>query len=190
MTFSDLSYPIMSKNEELIALAESDRTARGAKDFADQSFALKVFWAVWSLEEQVNNGGFSQYFQSESADTASFVVLALETIGAGGTAEICKQAITTAFPSGLPDNAEEISDAAAEFSSDTESKLEELDEAFYQYPHDLTNLLYEFVLKHPQTFGKPPFGKRGFWPFRDLLRIGACSVPGVEPRSRAARVRS
>jgi len=112
----------MDRNAFLIALSESVRTSYGKQDFAEQSVAQKVFSAVWSVEAEVNNGGFSQYFLNTSGQTAGFVVEALETIGAPQTADICRRAIAAAFPDGLPSDPQEIGAAAAEFQEDTEER--------------------------------------------------------------------
>jgi hypothetical protein len=78
----------MDKNGFLIDLSESDKTAYGrTEDFAKQSTPQKVFSAIWALEAEVNNGGFSQYFFNTSNETAGFVVEALGTVGAPQTAE-------------------------------------------------------------------------------------------------------
>jgi Domain of unknown function (DUF4375) len=91
-----------TKNQILISLSSSEQTSFGREDFANQSLPQKVFSAMWEVESEVNNGGFSQYFLNSSAETASFVVEALGTIGAPETADICKRAIATAFPAELP----------------------------------------------------------------------------------------
>jgi uncharacterized protein DUF4375 len=52
----------VDKNAFLIQLSESDRTMFGKEDFATQSVPQKVFSAIWAVESEVNNGGFSQYF--------------------------------------------------------------------------------------------------------------------------------
>ena len=146
----------MDKNGILIALSESDRTKYGKEDFSAQSNPQRVFSAIWAVEAEVNNGGFSQYFLNESCETAGFVVEALEAVGAPRTAEICRSAIAAAFPEELPSDPEEISSAASEFSSTVEERLSALDDEFYQYPHNLTELLFAFVSKHPEEFGELP----------------------------------
>jgi hypothetical protein len=146
----------MNKNGILIALSESDQTRFGKDDFSAQSVPQKVFSSIWVVESEVNNGGFSQYFQNVLDETAEFVVEALETIGAPTTADICRRAIATAFPNGLPSSPEAISAGASDFSDETEEKLNELDQEFFQYPHDLTQLLFAYVSKHPDEFGKLP----------------------------------
>jgi len=97
------------KNNILISLSESDRTQFGKQNFATQSTPQQVFSSVWAVEAEVNNGGFSQYFLNDSCETAVFVAKALDTIGAPRTADICRRAIATAFPAGLPPTPEAIS---------------------------------------------------------------------------------
>lgn len=146
----------MDKNGILIALSESDKTKFGKEDFSTQSIPQKVFSSIWAVESEVNNGGFSQYFFNSSCETAGFVAQALEAIGAPRTADICRRAIAAAFPDGLPSDPEAIRLAASDFSDETEGSLDALDREFYQYPHDLTKLLFAYVAKHPEEFGELP----------------------------------
>jgi hypothetical protein len=143
----------MNKNEILIDLSESEKSRFGKEDFASQSLPQKVFSAIWAVESEVNNGGFSQYFSNSSGASAPFVVDALETIGAPKTASICKRAIASGFPAGLPRTPESIASAAANFSEDILERLEPFDQEFLSYPHNLTDLLFEYVSKHPEEFG-------------------------------------
>jgi hypothetical protein len=146
----------MTKNHILIGLSQSEKTEFGKGNFAQQSLPQKVFSSIWAVESEVNNGGFPQYFLNNSAESAAFVVDALETIGAPKTADICKRAIATAFPDGLPQTPEAISSAAADFSVEMAEKLEPLDQEFFAYPHNLTELLFAYVSQHPEEFGRLP----------------------------------
>src|SRR5881227_3787766 len=101
----------MDKNGILIGLSQSDKTKFGKDDFDRQSIQQKVFSSIWALESEVNNGGFSQYFLNDSCESAGFVAEALNTIGARRTADICRRAIASAFPAGLPVNPEAVSSA-------------------------------------------------------------------------------
>jgi hypothetical protein len=121
----------MTKNHILISLSASEKTSFGKENFASQSLPQKVFSSIWAVESEVNNGGFSQYFLNSSAESASFVVEALETIGAPQTAAICKRAIAAAFPDGLPQSEETIRSAAADFPDGVLEKLEPLDQEFF-----------------------------------------------------------
>ena len=146
----------MNKNQILINLSESERTKFGKEDFQIQSVPQKVFSSVWAVESEVNNGGFSQYFQNSRGETAPFVVEALSTIGAPTTAHICNRAIGCAFPAGLPASPETISSTAESLPYDKLKELGQLDDEFMEYPHNLTDLLFAYVSKHPEEFGPVP----------------------------------
>jgi len=128
----------------------------GKEEFATQSLPQKIFSAIWEIESEVNNGGFSQYFINESAESAPFVVEALEKIGAPKTADVCRRAIVAAFPDGLPATVEMIQSAATDFSPEVASELHFLDREFLSYPHNLTDLLFAHVSAHPEEFGPLP----------------------------------
>jgi hypothetical protein len=93
---------------------------------------------------------------NNSCETAPFVSEALEAIAAPKTADICRRAIAAAFPAGLPENPEDISSAAADFSDEVTDALQSLDNEFFEYPHKLTDLLFAYVSKHPEEFGELP----------------------------------
>ena len=145
-----------TKNHILILLSASEKASFGKEDFASQSLPQKVFSALWEVESEVNNGGFSQYFLNSSSESATFVVEALETLGAPKTAHFCKRAIDTAFPDGLPKSVEAIRSAAASFPDSVLTALEPLDQEFFSYPDNLTNLLFAYVSQHPEEFGPLP----------------------------------
>jgi len=145
-----------SKNNILISLSESDKTQFGKQDFAGQSAPQQVFSSIWGVESEVNNGGFSQYFLNDSCETAAFVAEALDTIGAPRTADICRRAVATAFPAGLPLTPKAISTAAADFPDEVLEQLGAFDSEFFAYPHNLTELLFAYVSKHPEEFGELP----------------------------------
>jgi Domain of unknown function (DUF4375) len=56
----------------------------------------------------------------------------------------------------MPQNPDDISSAAADFSDDIAEALELLDKEFLEYPHNLTDLLFAYVSKHPEEFGEIP----------------------------------
>jgi hypothetical protein len=143
----------VNKNSILIELSESESIDYAKSPFSSQPIPQKVFWAIWALEAEVNNGGFAQYFFNTSCETVPFVAEALEIIGAPKTAEICRCAIKSAFPNGLPSTPDAISAASVDLSEDIMGKLYEADEEFFRYPHNLTALLFAYVSKHPEIFG-------------------------------------
>jgi len=139
----------MNKNQIPSELWESQRTQWANEEFAIQSIPQKMFSAVWSIESEVNNGGFAQYFPNSSSETAAFVAEALDTIGAPKASNICRRAIAAAFPRGLPGDSETISTMATEFPEEVLETLESLDQGFFEYPHDLTELLFKYASQHP-----------------------------------------
>lgn len=144
----------MDKNLFLIDLSESERTDFGKVDFAAQSVAQKTFSAIWELESQVNGGGFAEFFRSAETETIMYATEALRRIGANSCAEIVDSAIALVSP--IPANEEariEAIDAALEAD---EELFEELDNQFFEYPDNLTELLFEYVSQHPDEFGEVP----------------------------------
>src|SRR6185295_11604327 len=63
-------------------------SAREAKHgFRALSNPERVFLCVWNLEAEVNNGGFSQFFDNSAGDYAAETPGALRTIGAAAMAD-------------------------------------------------------------------------------------------------------
>jgi hypothetical protein len=57
---------------------------------------------------------------------------------------------------GLPLTPDAISVMAADFPDEVPEQLEALDGEFLEYPHNLTDLLFAYVAKHPDQFGNLP----------------------------------
>jgi hypothetical protein len=140
-------------NKILIDLSESPQTDFGRVDFLEQSHDQKVFSAIWELESQVNNGGFSQYFENHSGETAEFAPIALRSIGADRCAAIVERALRTVTPDAMPTDYDQRQRVLEVLDDARRNVLDDLDEAFYTYPDDLTELLYAFVRARPEVFG-------------------------------------
>ena len=104
------------------------------------------------LENEVNNGGFVQFFDNSSGQFASEIVQAFIKIGAEKTAEICRKAVE-AFGQELPVDWEErrslldqIADAAVA------DVLDACDTAFYSYEENLEALNAAYIRKHIEHF--------------------------------------
>lgn len=144
----------MDKNQFLIELSESSKTDVGKRDFTDQTHEQRVFSAVWELESQVNNGGFRGYFGNGPASTV-FAPSALRAIGAHQCADIVQEALTH-IPTSLPEDLDERWDAMDSLPDLTSEKISALDDRFFAYPDNLTELLFDFVAAHPNAFGPIP----------------------------------
>ncbi len=124
----------MNKNHYLIKLSESERTQFGRVNFEIQSDEQRIFSAIWALESQVNNGGFTQYFDNEDSDIVLFSPIALRAIGAINCATIVDRALALKETRHL---------------LETINKLASLDEEFFTYPDNLTDLLYAYIETRP-----------------------------------------
>jgi len=144
----------MDKNSYLIELSESPRTDYGKRDFAEQRDEQKVFSAIWELESLVNNGGFRGYF-GNGAETASYAPAALLAIGARQCAGIVKEALAL-VPAPLPPEQEACWELMHSLPEPVAAQFASLDDRFFAYPDDLTELLFAFVAAHPDVFGPTP----------------------------------
>ena len=124
---------LAEKNNFLISLSTSPKTDVGKVPFEQQSEAQKVFTAIWVLEGEVNNGGFAQYLSNDAEGTAPYAPIALNANGATQCAAIVTRALQAA-------------------ASHDEEALETLDQEFFTYPDNLTELLYAYVMANPTTF--------------------------------------
>ncbi|HEU0154169.1 MAG TPA: DUF4375 domain-containing protein [Arenimonas sp.] len=120
----------MDKNAFLIQLSESDRTDHGRVEFSAQSQPQQVFSAIWALESEVTNGGFGSFFENEDPALVAFAAEALKIIGATKCSDIVRRAI----PAGP-------------------EQRDDFDAEFYEYPDNLTELLFSFVSSNPAEFG-------------------------------------
>src|ERR671913_562859 len=94
--------------EELISLEREFRTdsivlafeqALGQKilkvETANLSTEEMVVLAIESLEREVNNGGYEQFFTSSSKEYASIIIYSLEKIGSEEGVKVTQKAIDT-----------------------------------------------------------------------------------------------
>ncbi len=137
----------------VVAMAEhlENKTQYG-EDMSVLSDAERIFYITQSLEMEVNNGGFSQFFYNTSGNFSNELVNAFTAIGANATAAICKKAIA-AFGRDIPVDKDEREDMLDELESEEiDEILEECDDAFFEYEDDLTELNYNFVMKNKEFF--------------------------------------
>ena len=84
----------------------------------------------------------------------AFAPAALNAIGATACAKIVASAIRLISP--LAATQEERYDALDTLSETQQEMLESADTEFFEYPDDLTKLLFAYVAKHPEAFGPVP----------------------------------
>jgi Domain of unknown function (DUF4375) len=135
----------MDKNAWLIKLSEEEKTQFWKVEFGELSAAEKVFVAIWGLEADVNNGGFSQYYFNSAGDHAMHAPGALRAIGANAMADIVTKANAQFGAGGPPVDWEERRDALEALRDKADAAWDELSGQFQNYPDDLTELLYAYV---------------------------------------------
>jgi len=150
----------MNKNKYLIDLSESERTEFGRVNFPEQSEPQRVFSSIWELESHVNTGGFDSYFRYVEPASIAFAPTALRTIGAKACSEVVLQAASHVFGSQAPASQDEIEQQLDALSPDAQQQLYAFDQAFMDYPDNLTELLFAYVTSHSDVFGPIPNGIR------------------------------
>ncbi len=114
--------------------------------------AENVFGCVNGLNIEVYNGGFDQYFYNSAGDFAQDAPAAFGAIGADHTAGIISKACSV-FPDGKPPRDwEERQLLLLDIGEEAEQLLDELDDEFYAYKDDLSQLLVEYIRKHKDDF--------------------------------------
>ena len=96
--------------------------------------------ALWRMEADINNGGFMQFLCNWGDPTCQLALLALRKIGAERTLAI------VAAMRGLIDRFEaapeviELNDIYGAMTEAEQTRLQELDEAYFEYPDNLARL--------------------------------------------------
>ena len=88
--------------------------------------AETVVVAVESMEREVNNGGFEQFFTNSSGEYAPALVSALEQIGTPETADVARRAVSA-------------------WASQSLDELGECDSAYYDLKEPIADRLFEFI---------------------------------------------
>ena len=140
-------------NDFVVALTEHlDNKTQYGDDMSVLSEAERIFYITQTLEMEVNNGGFSQFFYNSSGNFSNELVDAFTAIGAKTTADICQKAISV-FGRNIPVDREEREEMLDELEGDEfDEILEECDNAFCDYEDNLNELNYNFVMKNKEFF--------------------------------------
>ena len=146
-------WELTDTNDFVIAMEEHlNKKTQYGDDMSVLSDAERIFYITQTLEMEVNNGGFSQFFYNSSGDFSNELVGAFTAIGANTTASICQKAID-AFGRDIPVDRDERQEMLDELESDElDEILEECDDAFFAYEDDLNELNYNFVVKNKEQF--------------------------------------
>ena len=111
----------------------------------------EVIDLVVDLEDEVNNGGFHQFFNNSSGDNTAEPIQALEAIGATLVASILTRAASK-FPGNMPpkDRSQRLEVLWGSFPKPDEFRA--LDTEFFAYPEDLSDLVAAYKHRFPDSF--------------------------------------
>ena len=136
----------------IFALQEKIAKKEGESGYDSLTEAEKIFLCVEAVENEVNNGGFHQYFFNSAGDSAQDAPAAFMAIGADYTAELVSRACAV-FPGGeAPRNRGERQDLLEEIGYEADETLGKLDDAFYEYQDDIAGLLLKYVKENRNQF--------------------------------------
>lgn len=141
-----------SVNDLLIALFTrvSEKCGYGA-DMGGLSGSERIFYITQSCEQEINNGGFSQYLFNSSGGLAGELAQAYREIGAVKTAAICGRALE-ALGGALPTDEAGRRALLDALPDDAGRCLEECTGAFLRYEEDLNALSHAYVRRHQGEF--------------------------------------
>ena len=112
--------------------------------------ADRVFAAIWMLEAELNNGGFSQWMFNSYGDYAEFTVAALREVGTEQAAIVCERFFAM-LPGGKPLRDQAARRAQLEATEAGlgqhafEDECQQLETEFYALEDQLRDLLFAFI---------------------------------------------
>ena len=137
---------------DLFELSDSLNARVESGGFDGLTEAERTFVAIWTLEADVNNGGFDQYFFNSAGDYALLAPKALKAIGALQAAAIVEAANAVFGPAGPPRDRDERQRALEALGDDRAPIFDPIDQRFFAYPDDIEGLLVAYVEAHEAEF--------------------------------------
>jgi Domain of unknown function (DUF4375) len=108
----------------------------------------RVILAVEALEREVNNGGYSLFFENSTREFAPIIVEALIRIGCPRTAEITQTAIDALH---LPTLTADAIETAIANDNVSEEDLNECDRTYYKGPEYIAGQLFAFIKRNKDS---------------------------------------
>lgn len=138
------SYPAKGQHTALVQ-AFREGIQRKAARMGDRalSYEERVVLAVEALEQEVNNGGYDQFFCNSSRKFAPIIVDALRHIGCKRTAKITQRAVHALHLSTL--SPAKIEAAMAKEKEERDQELNRCDQSFYRASQGIPKRLYAFI---------------------------------------------
>ena len=164
---------LKDETDAVLAIREIIDTHWDYEDLSLLTEAERLFVFVENVEQEVNNGGFDQFFFNSSGDHAHDSLHALETIGAVKTAAILKKAMSI-FPEGrVPGTEEARAEALEPVGEERYTKwFDACDEEYYELDENREALLLKYVRDNASRF-------------RDRVMLSGVRIETVKPGSSA-----
>jgi uncharacterized protein DUF4375 len=127
------------------------RVHDSADGFGNLSEPEKIYYSVALLRNEINNGGFHQYFFNSSGSYYDHAERGLLLLGSTQTLELLRQAKEIVFPTiSVPVDTETRRDLLPALEPDAPTpewfrRLDELDQQFYASPDDVTPRLKAYA---------------------------------------------
>lgn len=135
----------MSSEEYLFTLVDDIQAREASAGYASLAPAEQVFFCVWTVEAEVNNGGFEQLYENTSADVVAHAPTAFRAIDAAHTASLLEEANAVFGPDGPPASQAAREELIADLDDVALDRLEELTGSFLEYHDNLSELLAAYM---------------------------------------------
>jgi hypothetical protein len=135
----------MTSEQYLFSMVDSIQAKERTTGYESLTPAEQVFFCVWELEAEINNGGFEQFYLNSSGDIAAYVPDALRAIGATHTASLVDQANAVVGSDGPPTDRDARTKLVEALDDSALDRFEQLDAAFLEYKDNLSALLAEYM---------------------------------------------
>jgi hypothetical protein len=147
---------LMDRFELLQPVADAAFDRYANTPFDQLSEVDRTIILVWSLQGEVDNGGFDQFYSNSSGDYSAETVFALERIGAQRTAALVAEG-NRLFPTQPPPSEGELRIAELDSFSDTaRDTWKRLEREFYSDPDGLNERLVGYLVRQgvlPESVG-------------------------------------
>lgn len=114
--------------------------------------AQKNFYYIQELEDEVNNGGFDQYFYNSSGDNAHETLLALKTIRANNCLKLMENAVSEFPDHTVPKERVRRQEILSKIEKEAQKVWDNLDNKFYTYPDNLDSLNLIYIKANRNNF--------------------------------------
>lgn len=141
------AFQLLSTTDIILRIGEIIWKKITAEDdsLSNLSEAERNFIYVDTLEGQVNNGGFEQFFFNSSGEYTYQVVAAYNAIGAIKTVKIIEEAIMLFPVQPVPKDTDERRDMMEDLDESIADKWDKLDNEFYKYEESIDELIIKYM---------------------------------------------